>query len=363
MISNTRSKILEADSSDEKNVALDLSAFTSSLRSRFKLYMKRAREIEEHLQDRPEEWGKFQGEFNAAVDAIFRDVMNFEKSSMINDSRHKVEKLKNLFIKRFRKLFMRKEYSEWSISKPLGYAGDFKIIDAIYQNNPATTGFNRLFDNYYIMSSVSAGVKNRKDYFKRLIIKYTNGRGKDPVTVMDLASGPGRDVKEILISDELLNKNVCFDMYDHDERALEYSKELLSAFSGKTNFIKVNALRLAASKDIFSIITKKYDVIYSTGLFDYLSGKISVALISNLRKLLKDGGILAIANVRDKSSNPSVHYMEWAGDWNLIYRTDEEFKEYFISAGFDRADIQFGYEQQGIMQYVVAEARKKVKIK
>ena len=63
------------------------------------------------------------------------------------------------------------------------------------------------------------------------------------------------------------------------------------------------------------------------GFFDYLNRKTSVNLLRNLRKLLKPEGRLFISNVRDKYSNPSVHFMEWVGDWNLVYREDDEFKK------------------------------------
>jgi hypothetical protein len=345
---------IKLDSKDDRLESLDLSALTISLRSRFKLYIKRAKEIEGYLIDNPNDWGKFQSEFNMAVDAIFRDIMNFEKINVVNGSRYKVEKLKKLFIHRIRKLFMRKEYSEWSISKPLGYAGDFKIIDAIYQNNPTTLGFDRLFDNYYMMSAIAVGVRNRKEDFKRLIINYANNFSKSPMAIMNLASGPGRDVREILISEDLCNKNIYFDCYDNDERALEFSSKLIRGFGEKVNFIKVNALRLTATDNIRSLIKNRYDLIYSTGLFDYLSDKILLRFIPNLKKLLKPRGILAVANVGDKYSNPSVHYMEWAGDWNLIYRRDDAFKDIFIKSGFDKSKIRLQYEQQGIMQYVIA---------
>ena len=61
-----------------------------------------------------------------------------------------------------------------------------------------------------------------------------------------------------------------------------------------------------------------------------------------------------ISDVRDKYSNPSLHFMEWVGEWPLVYRNDEDFRKLFIDAGFDEADIEPRYEQQGILQYIKA---------
>jgi len=63
---------------------------------------------------------------------------------------------------------------------------------------------------------------------------------------------------------------------------------------------------------------------------------------------------MAISDVRDKFSNPSVHFMEWVGDWSLIYRDDDRFRRLFIQAGFTKADLEIDYEQQGILQYILA---------
>ena len=79
------------------------------------------------------------------------------------------------------------------------------------------------------------------------------------------------------------------------------------------NFIKRTRVRIAFKKDIDCLIDEKYDFIYSTGLFDYFEEKIAIRLIQNLRKLLKPDGVLAISDVRDKYSNPSIHFMEWVG--------------------------------------------------
>jgi len=336
-----------------KKNASNISALKASLHTKVNLYKKKAAEIEEYLLKRPEEWGKFQSEFNSEINSIFREIMNFEKNNVINGDNEKVYKLRRIFVNRVRRLFTKKGYGKWCLNKPYGYAGDFKIIDDIYQNSPSTSSFDRLFDNYFQMSAISVAVRNRKEDFKNLVMNFANKNGEDLIRIMDLGSGPCRDVKELLSSDELLNRNVIFDCYDHDEKALNFARSLLVNFSN-VNFIKENALRLAATKDVGSRIHEKYNIIYSTGLFDYLSDKIATRLIRNLRKVLKAKGILAVSSVRDKYSNPSVHYMEWMGEWNLIYREDEELKKIFIDAGFKKDLLKTMYEQQGIMQYVVA---------
>ena len=325
---------------------------TKLLRNIIKTYRKRLAEIESYLRRHPDEWGKFQAEFNAEVNKVFQNIMEFEKKSLAEGRKEQVEKLKDFFVRNFRPLFAHEVYCKWSIEKPFGYAGDFKIIDDIYQNNPQTSGVDRLFDNYFQMSAISVAVRNRKEDFKRIIIDFAKERRGRKLEIMDLASGPCREIQEMLLFNKKLFDRVCFDCYEYEVEAIKYAKKLL--FGRKVNFIKLNVLKIALAKNIKRIIDKKYDLIYSTGFFDYLNRKTAVKIVVNLKKLLKNGGVLAIANVRDKYSNPSVHFMEWAGDWNLVYRTDNEFKDIFIEAGFKQEDLKIKYEQQGIMQYIIA---------
>jgi len=85
---------------------------------------------------------------------------------------------------------------------------------------------------------------------------------------------------------------------------------------------------------------------------------VTIAIIKyrllDINIALTRAGIFAISTMKDRYSNPSVLYMEWVGDWNLVYRDEEEFKHIFLEAGFDKDELKTEYEQQGIMQYIIA---------
>jgi len=42
-------------------------------------------------------------------------------------------------------------------------------------------------------------------------------------------------------------------------------------------------------------------------------------------------------------------------DWNLVYRNEEEFGQLFINAGVNKDKLEVQYEQQGIIQYIIAK--------
>ena len=266
-----------------------------------------------------------------------------------------IYKLKRLFVERFRADFVAGKYLQHSLGKPYGYAGDFEIIDMIYQNDPVSIGFDRLYDNYFQMSTICVAVRNRKEDFKRLIAEAIRDAKSQKYYLLDLASGPCRDLHEVYAGHEFQGTEGEVHCYDADQHAIDYAKKLNSRYP-QLHYFRENAVRMALIKDIEAKIPQKYDLIYSTGLFDYLDYRVAVRLVSNLKKLLKKGGTLAISDVRDKFSNPSIYFMEWVADWELIYRDDDNFRRIFLDAGFDKSQLTFAYEQQGVMQYIIARA-------
>jgi hypothetical protein len=58
-----------------------------------------------------------------------------------------------------------------------------------------------------------------------------------------------------------------------------------------------------------------------------------VNLLRVLRASTVAGGELLVGNFA--RGNPTRPFMEWASDWVLLYRSDEEFIQLFQDAGFE----------------------------
>ncbi|MGE5197278.1 MAG: class I SAM-dependent methyltransferase [Deltaproteobacteria bacterium] len=327
-----------------------------NLFSAVKYYRKLSRELQENLAKNPNDWPKFQEIFNHSVDKVYDDIRTFEKDN-IDKFEDRVYKLKKIFEKRYRNAFLYGEFIKWSYEKPYKYAGDFKIIDEIYRNSPRTTGFDRLWDNYFQQLAAPIAIRERKDDFKIIILDFVKLHKNKDLRIMNLASGPAREIKELLEGDkDKIFSKVVFDCYDFDMNAIEYARQLLN-HSANVNFIQKNAIRIALKKDIRKEIPQTYDLIYSTGLFDYFDERIASMLIGNLKKILNKGGLMAISTARSKYHNASACWMEWVAEWNLIYRTEAEFRKIFLNAGFPAQDLQIFPQRSKVMQYCLAVLR------
>jgi SAM-dependent methyltransferase len=323
--------------------------------SRIKVYRKLREEILSVLSKNPDDAPKFQEIFNLTVDRVYQDIMDFEREN-IEKFEADVYRLKKIFDKRYRQNFLCGEYIKWVYNKPYGYSGDFKIIDDIYQNQVKTTGFDRLWDSWFQQLAAAVSVRVRKNDFKNYIADFIKNRHGGKVRIMNLASGPAREIKELADADDTAGflENVNFDCYDFDIRAIEHARRILGP-QKNVNFLQKNAIRLALKKNITDEIEHKYDLIYSTGLFDYLDERIAMRLVSNLKKLVKPGGVIMISNALDKYSTPSPTWMEWIGEWYLIYRTENEFKNIFIAGGFAPSSIQITPQYNRVMQYAIVK--------
>lgn len=325
-----------------------------SIFSEVKHYLKLGNKLQKYLAKHPDDWQKFQEVFNFNLDRLYEDILQFEKEN--SNAELKVYKMKKIFEKRYKHFFLYGDYIKWSLEKPYGYAGDFKIIDDIYQNQPHTAGFTRLWDNWFLQLAAPKAVRERKEDFKKIIYDFVKKHKNRDIRIMSLGSGSAREIKDLLEtnSDKLFSK-VIFDCYDSDVSAIEYAKRILCN-PNNVNFWQKNAIRLALKKDIKGEIPYSYDLIYSAGLFDYLDERVGIRLVGNLKQILRKDGILLISNFGNKYDNPSVSWMEWVVDWYLIYRTEQEFKKIFLDAGISTDNLQMIIPQNKIMYYCLVKS-------
>ncbi len=318
-------------------------------------YRSKLNDMRKSLDEAPEKWSSFQKDLDATLDSVFLWCAEFEKACGNDEA--KIYKMKHLFIEKCRDFIRLGRYNRHVIDKPFGYQGDFLIIDEIYKNHPSTVGMERCMDNYFLKTAASTATRNRKEDFKRHLASFAAGFKGRNLKILDLASGPCTDIVEMFEETPEVRKDLTVDCLDHDQHSIDYAqKKIVSKpYESQVRFFQKNAIKLALAKNIKNYISEKYDLVFSTGLFDYLDEKISTRLIHNLKELLTPGGMLIISNYRDKWSNASRHFMEWGGDWELVYRTEDDFQKVFLDAGFSKKQLSLEYEPLKVMQYCFAK--------
>lgn len=83
----------------------------------------------------------------------------------------------------------------FALAKPHGYAGDFEIIDRIYQSWTSPDPALANWDHYFHRSAGARAVRNRKAYFHCLLYRYAT---RPNSRILKLGVGPGRSMYEWL---------------------------------------------------------------------------------------------------------------------------------------------------------------------
>lgn len=227
--------------------------------------------------------------------------------------------------------------------KPLGYAGDFLLIDWIYTKKTADNGTGRLFDQLFHSYEAAESVRNRKEYFKKKCDELSHLAG-ERFDVLDLGCGSCRDVLEAY-TESSNGANLYVHCIDNEPEAVKYAKNLIKGtpFQDRIRIEISNVLRIKTDRT--------YDLIWSAGLFDYLEERIAVLLLKKLWRLLKPNGKIIFGNFSPK--NPTRNGMELVGQWNLIHRSAEELIGICTKAGIPFREIEIESEAHGINLFCI----------
>ncbi len=238
--------------------------------------------------------------------------------------------------KEFGQEFLQNTIQGHGLRKPFGYAGDFIMIDKIYTRHTSKKPKYRLWDEYFHRQAAPQAVCNRKAYFKKLVRDSLNG--KKSISLLNVGSGPGRDLAELYDSLCLPHRlhTTCVDM---DKRAIAYAQELNKPYALYTKFVYRNVLRLQCQQN--------FNLIWSAGLFDYFNDKVFVSVLSHFRNYLKPGGEIVIGNFNE-DHNPSREYMEIFGEWFLHHRSEQQLYELAEKAGFCKHEISVDREPENV---------------
>jgi len=234
----------------------------------------------------------------------------------------------------------------FAYTKPYGYAGDFKIIDMIYENKVNQDPRYRNWDLWWNRSDATKAVRNRKDYFMKLCADLDR-HAKGPKEVLILGSGPASDVYEYLSKNP--DSKIHFDLIDLDERAIEYSKDKNKKFKDRINFFRINVLRYKTHKH--------YDMIWSAGLFDYFKEKHFIYLVKKFLVFLDEQGEMIIGNF--SKNNPTQSLMESVCGWYLNYRSEFELYKLAIESGLREDQVMVDKEPLGVNLFLRIKMKKK----
>jgi extracellular factor (EF) 3-hydroxypalmitic acid methyl ester biosynthesis protein len=212
--------------------------------------------------------------------------------------------------------------------KPLGYAGDYEMVNMILRSPyEGSSLFAKLVNTYFLSQPPAEAHRNRIKYLTEQIVTETKriaqfGR---PARIFNLGCGPAAEIQNFLMQEEISDQ-AEFTLLDFNEETLYYTDNRLSQLKTRYNRrTSVSYLPKSVSQILRdsrraheAFISERYDLVYCAGLFDYLSDRVCRRMLEILYDLVAPGGLLIATNVA--AHNPARNMMEYVGAWNLIHR-------------------------------------------
>lgn len=276
-------------------------------------------------------------------------------SNSLSDSNEEAVSLSfDFFREHLNKLIQKAPFADRVYNKPLGYAGDFEMMNIIYRGKAQGASlFAQCLHKYFVDEPAAAAVRNRSKYLLKKILNHIERKKGEPLKIMSVASGPAREIQLLVeLHSDLLSDKIEIYLVDQDVDALKHAQfKLRNLTSTHNTNVKIKYINSAIKNIIAKGLDEGgFDLIYSAGLFDYLSAPVAEVTANRLHKSLSENGELIIGNF--SVSNPNQFTMNLALDWQLLYRSKEDMEQIF---NFIDKNVTIEEESLGINLFAIAK--------
>ncbi|WP_279480164.1 class I SAM-dependent methyltransferase [Aureimonas sp. SK2] len=229
-----------------------------------------------------------------------------------------------------RRFLMQDPLTHWSATKPRGYSGDAGLLD-IYYKHPSMdhlladcTPLGRAIYDYTSEVPACEAGRERCRILARTVDEAVERTGEG-AQIFAVAAG---HLREAEICGSLPAGRIArWVALDQDSVSVEV---MAGAHPGSV-VQPLNGSVLGLLRRSYDLGT--FDLVYASGLYDYLQDKTAVKLLQRLVEFLKPGGTLLFANFSDEIVSDG--YMETFMDWPLILRSEADMWR-IVNASVDR---------------------------
>ncbi len=245
-------------------------------------------------------------------------------------------------------------FTRWSFEKPRGYAGDAGLLDIYYKHHSAddllaeATPLGQ--EIYAYTSDVPSAVagRERRDILTRTVDQIA--ADTEQAEVLSIACGHMREAEN---SDALSSgKLKRWIGLDQDPVSVGIVKRdqagtAVDAIDGTVRGILRRAYKLG-----------EFDLVYASGLYDYLPRPIAIRLLQRAVELVRPGGLFLFANFSDEITSDG--YMETFMDWPLILRSADDMWD-IVNSSVDRNEFEAEVYYGSNRNIVYGQVRKKAR--
>lgn len=231
-------------------------------------------------------------------------------------------------------LLLRAPFVHRTFVKPLGYAGDYAMMNQML-DDPAKgdSTYFQVVNAAFLHTACAQSYRNRIDTLTHELLQVADAavKAQRPFRVLNIGCGPAAEIQRFIAA-SLHADTVCFTLIDFNEATLKYARSRIdnaceeSGRKVQVQFINQSVHELL-KRDARTQLDGglPFDFIYCAGLFDYLSDKVCSRLLQYFMSLAQPGGNILIGNMH--SCNPQKILIEHLLDWHLIYRDEQQMEK------------------------------------
>jgi len=231
-------------------------------------------------------------------------------------------------------LLLRAPFVFRAFTKPLGYAGDYRMVNQILDDprqGPST--YFQMVNTAFLQTAVVVAHRNRIDILVNFLRRMADAamQAGRPFRILNVGCGPAMEIQRFIQSysnPEFLS----FELVDFSAETLDWTRDKLTSIIeqiGKPvtiNYVHDSVNQLLKRRfDQSYNSEREFDAVYCAGLFDYLSDKVCLRLTTHFAARTHLGGSLLVTNVH--SNNPEKFSMSHILEWHLVYRDEVKMTE------------------------------------
>jgi SAM-dependent methyltransferase len=215
--------------------------------------------------------------------------------------------------------FLQDPLTRWSFDKPRGYSGDARLLDFIYRHESTiadvanATDLGRALYEYTSTAPSSLANWDRRDILARFVDETAAASG-DGSEILSVAAGHLREASHSqALTAKAIKRWVGLDQdpLSVGTIARDFRNTAVEAIDGSVRSLLMGRHRLG-----------QFDLVYASGLYDYLTDKIAIKLTLRCLDMLKPGGVFLFANY----AHPILvdGYLETFMNWSLLLRSEAD---------------------------------------
>lgn len=225
-------------------------------------------------------------------------------------------------------LLLRAPFVFRTYTKPLGYAGDYQMVNQLLDDPRQGPGtYFQIVNAAFLATPVARAHRGRIDMLVEFLSDQADAAraAGRPFRVLNLGCGPAVEVQRFL--QEYPEPHwLEFELVDFSESTLDWTRGRLDACNAALprpatfQYVNDSVQRLLKRPLEEGASTGEFDAIYCAGLFDYLPDKVCARLLMYFASRLRRRGRVLVGNVH--ACTPGRYAMEHILEWYLIYRDE-----------------------------------------